>query len=972
MVFLSSKDDYTIVFANHQFLNLYGLEEGAVTGRKCFASLHNCLVPCTEKSVADGQCGHKQVFETGLPVIVKHRHVLPDGSEKIFQISVSPLFDEKGAVSQIVHVTKDITEQEQLQEKLQISLVEQEMIFNNCPFFVTYLDPELRVININSSMEKLIGKKASEVQGKYCYEVWGQHAGDTTRRGREKICDICRVQDAMANGQNYSYERKVGDKYIDVTSSPVRDRNGKVIGALESGKDITEWKETTKALRLSENRYGCLFNHLNDAAFVFRLDGTLQETNEIAENRLGYSREEFLRMPQTQIEGFGFGNNHHKQLQKIRETGSLFFETVHVTKDGRAIPTEISASFIDLNGDSCVLALARDISERKQAEEVLRKNEEQLRLIAENISEAFWMADIEIGKTFYISPAYERIWGRSLQSLRENPRSFLEAIHPDDKARVLTDLERKKSGQPFDHEYRIVRPDGMVRWIWDRGFPVQEPAGKVHRYVGIAQDITERKQVEKVLREQESRYRTLLDQATDAIFVSDMNGRLIDVNREACEGLGYSREELLTLGICDVDPRFETEEHAKKAWEKLTPGRTLTIESSHRRKDGSLFPVEIHVGKLEIVGQPAILGIARDISERQQAEEELKTHQAFLQNALDALTHPFYVIDANDYTIKMSNQASHFGEYLEGTKCFQLTHNRSEPCGGDEHPCSLLEIKRTKQPVVVEHIHVDQAGKEQSVEIHAYPIFDSSGNLSQVIEYCLDISERKKGEEERRRLVTAIEQGIDSVVITDKQGMIQYVNPSFEKISGYSKEEVIGRNPRILQSGNHDALFYQEMWTTLASGKAWQGHLINRKKDGTLFEEEASITPVLNEAGEIINYVAVKRDVTEQRKLEEQLQQAQKMEAMGTLAGGIAHDFNNILSAILGYSEFVKQALPPGTAAREDIDQVINSGKRATALVQQILNFSRKTEQKLQPLRPHLIVEEVLQMLRSTLPTSIE
>ncbi|MBU0665565.1 MAG: PAS domain S-box protein [Proteobacteria bacterium] len=488
----------------------------------------------------------------------------------------------------------------------------------------------------------------------------------------------------------------------------------------------------------------------------------------------------------------------------------------------------------------------------------------------------------------------------------------------------------------------------------------------------VFKNITERQKSEQAIREKENRYRTLLDQATDAIFVSDMNAHLIDANRSACEDLGYSREELLTLSICDVDPNFETEQHAKKAWERLSPGKSLTIESRHRRKDGSLFPVEIHIGKLEINGQPAILGIARDISERKQVEAKIKEQQDFLQKALDALTHPFYVIDAKDHTIKVSNKASHFGKYQEGTKCFQLTHDRSEPCTGAEHPCSLLEVKRTKQPVVVEHIHTDQAGKRQSVEIHAYPIFDSNNNLSQVIEYCLDISERKQGEEERRRLVTAIEQGIDSVVITDTRGMIQYVNPSFEKITGYTKDEAIGRNPRILQSGRHDAPFYQEMWKTLTSGKAWQGHLINKKKDGTLFEEEASITPVLNEAGRIINYVAVKRDVTGEMKLEEQLRQAQKMEAIGTLAGGIAHDINNILAPILGYSELAMTRISPGDPLTGDLQQVITAAGRAKDLVQQILAFSRHAPQERKPFQPHLVVKEVLKLLRASLPSTID
>jgi len=288
-----------------------------------------------------------------------------------------------------------------------------------------------------------------------------------------------------------------------------------------------------------------------------------------------------------------------------------------------------------------------------------------------------------------------------------------------------------------------------------------------------------------------------------------------------------------------------------------------------------------------------------------------------------------------------------------------------------EYRSLLDEILATGSVTNMETSYRTKNGKKVLILFSGSLITEGS-TVTGIVCVAIDITERKQAEDERRRLVTAIEQGVDSVIITDETGLIQYVNPSFEQLTGYTKEEVIGRNPSLLQSGKHDAHFYQEMWRTLASGKVWQGHLINKKKDGTLFDEEASIKPVLNEDGEIINHVAVKRDVTERMKLGEQLKQAQKMESIGTLAGGIAHDFNNILSAILGYAELAKQRLPPETAAQDDIDQIIQSGIRAAALVRQILDFSRKTEQKLQPLQPHLIVQDVLQMLDSTMPTSVE
>ena len=169
----------------------------------------------------------------------------------------------------------------------------------------------------------------------------------------------------------------------------------------------------------------------------------------------------------------------------------------------------------------------------------------------------------------------------------------------------------------------------------------------------------------------------------------------------------------------------------------------------------------------------------------------------------------------------------------------------------------------------------------------------------------LDITQRKKSELARRRLATAVEQAEEAIMITDLAGTIQYVNPAFEKMTGYSKDEALGKNPRILKSGKQDQEFYRNLWSTVTQGKVWRGRFVNRRKDGTFYREDATISPVRDRSGGIVNFVAVKRDVTQELSLQKQLLQAQKMEAIGTLAGGIAHDFNNLLTVVMGFSELL-------------------------------------------------------------------
>ncbi|MBU0769761.1 MAG: PAS domain S-box protein, partial [Proteobacteria bacterium] len=235
-----------------------------------------------------------------------------------------------------------------------------------------------------------------------------------------------------------------------------------------------------------------------------------------------------------------------------------------------------------------------------------------------------------------------------------------------------------------------------------------------------------------------------------------------------------------------------------------------------------------------------------------------------------------------------------------------------------------------------------------------------------------DITKQKRTEEESLLLATAIEHAAESVIISNKSGTIQYVNPAFKQLSGFSREEIVGQNFCILRSDKHNKGFYKEMWGVISRGKIWSGYITNRMKDNTLREFETKISPVHNRSGEIVSFVSVNRDVTQEKVLEAQLQQAHRMQSIGTLAGGIAHDFNNILSAIIGYTELTVDYLEKGSLPYNNLQEVLEAGERAKDLINQILTFSRQSEQDLKPLQLKLIINEVLKLIRATFPSSIE
>ncbi len=271
-----------------------------------------------------------------------------------------------------------------------------------------------------------------------------------------------------------------------------------------------------------------------------------------------------------------------------------------------------------------------------------------------------------------------------------------------------------------------------------------------------------------------------------------------------------------------------------------------------------------------------------------------------------------------------------------------------------------------------EAVMLRKDGREVIVEITGRVVAGEDGEPVSLQGVTRDITERKRSEAEKDLLRLAIEHSVEAIMITDTEGTIVYVNPAFEKTSGFSRDEAVGSSTSILESGYHPGDFFEKMWETIRGGNTWQGRFVNRKKDGSYYTEESSIAPVFDENGCIIYFVAAKRDVTYETELEQQLLQSQKMEAVGQLAGGIAHDFNNILHAMMGYCEMLGASIDEESEQYEFVMELQKGTERAADLTRKLLTFSRRQVIELRNVDLNEIIRDMLKLIGRTIGEQIE
>jgi PAS domain S-box-containing protein len=521
----------------------------------------------------------------------------------------------------------------------------------------------------------------------------------------------------------------------------------------------------------------------------------------------------------------------------------------------------------------------------------------------------------------------------------------------------------------------------------------------------IKRDIAKRMQVEDSLARSEHRFRALFHHSSVSLWLDDISGLRAQFNHLRERGIDNLEKylkrhpeelSLMVSGIVLLDANeatlsvFEAENLealSSDVSDYFLPETThvlvsllsaifngvrhITVEVQMQTMKGNRIDTLVSVDLLPDPESHLVLISVMDITAQKNSERGFRESQAGYRMLMETANDAIFVTRVQDGRILMANRRASELTGIPLEELIGLNHAEVHPREGIEQGLAFSAgDERQGRGTTFETYIQHRNGKKIPVEVSSSRTVLGGEDVVQSILH--DISRRIKREEQQKLLATVVDQIVDSVVITDTEGRIEYVNPAFERISGYSRREVLGRNPRFLSSGKLSRETYAMLWQDLRQGRVWHGIFHNRAKDGSLFEEEATITPVLDKKGRIRHYVSVKRDITRQSMVKKQIQQAQKMQAIGTLAGGVAHDFNNILTAIMGYAELSLLQCEENTLLQSNINEIIRGADRAGKLISQILTFSRQTEKNVSALRLAIIIKEALKLLRASLPANID
>jgi two-component system, cell cycle sensor histidine kinase and response regulator CckA len=789
--------------------------------------------------------------------------------------------------------------------------------------------------------------------------------------------------------------------------------------------DMAQKKIKSDSVRhKSAVQYRSLFE--NNKMIMLLLDpsgGAIIDANHAAADFYGYSRDRLKTMNIAEIisssaDGIGLhmrtaesGGEHHARFR-------------HRLSGGEVREVEEYTSSITLNGKPLLFSIVKDVTGGGRAGKIRNRPQDFLLPLFETFPGMIWRSDRD-GGINYVNKTLLEFTGGTTEKLLG--KGWLDIVHPDDREST-EEIQYKyiEQRRPFQMEYRVRHVSGEYRWIIDAGKPYEDAYGEYAGYIGTCLDVSRRIIFEERMNHLNRLY-SVISKVSQAIVKINLREALL---REVCKiTVEQGKFAMAAIGMQLPDEntiRFVASWNDNEAPydlrsftvsqndEEPTPERVVVATdrsyiannvktdqymSAHREellkrglKSVAAFPIRFPESKTGVFivysyeenffteQEIQLLGdIAEEISfavqkiadeqKRLETERSLHTSEERFRMLVQSMDDIVYVLDRNQRYIGV------YGKWLER---FGLQSGMfiGKSAGNIFTPeAAHIHEEANKRALEGEHVLFTwlavMPGGNRTIQTSLSPVRDNNGMITGIVGVGRDVTELREVQELQRLQSAALESAANAVIITDTEGIIQSVNKAFTELTGYQKDEVIGKKTNILRSGKHDTPFYKNLWDTVRAGRVWSGEMINRRKDGTLYTEEMTVTPVYDSSGTITNFIAIKQDITHQKQLQNHLIQAQKMEGIGTLASGIAHDFNNILGIIVGYTSLIEKHSGNREKLIRGIEAINKAAHRGANLVQQILTFARKTDVTMSIVQVNNVITDLVRMLEDTFPKTI-
>ena len=773
---------------------------------------------------------------------------------------------------EIVAIYDDVTQQKKAEDQLKESVENYRLLFEKSPFGIFIVKPDGTILDANPVLLKILGSPSLEATKK----INVLHFKPLIDAGFVRYFNDCIETGSIVRFKT-SYASKWGKTFVaESTFVPLKDNNGNIQKIYIILRDITKQYRAEQLLKESEEKYHSIFQTSSDAISITEFpSGKYIEVNDRLKEILGYSSEEILGKTPAELGIWANIEDRKKSVKTLEEKG--FIKDLGVrfkSKNGRLIYGLLSAQLINLRGKQYVVSETRDITHLKQAEEELRKSQQLFKTLANISPTGIFRTDTK-GKATYVNPKWSEITGYSFEEARED--GWTNILHPDEKKELEVKWEKNITNQTFSKEkFRILRPDGTVRWVLGNAIP-EKVNGKLVGFVGTITDITDMVKTEQALRESENKYRSLAETSSDLILTFDLNGKLTYLSPSVERITGFSASEVLRKNFWEfIAPEYI--ESTKAKFKKGINGERIPlyeIELIHKNK--KRVPIELNVTSLlDADGKPiGRLAVARDITERKKAEKALKESEARLKR-FSQITKEGIIIHKNGIAIDV-NQA-----ILQ-----MLGYSTEELIGKDiikklvkpEYYQTINENikKKYAEPYDIEIFKKD--GTLLPVEVSGINYTDINGETSRAV-VIRDITQRRKMEkalrESENKYRSLAEASIDMILTYDLEGRITYVNPVVEKIFGYTPKEIIGTKFTNYIPPEH----VEQARLSFNRGKLGNTHPLYEleiiHKSGKKITVELNPTSIFDTEGKIIGRLTIVRDVTVRKKAEKALKESEK------------------------------------------------------------------------------------------------